>query len=189
MCRYKDVIKKLNVDIQYQHVIIKSVAEFWRHSYQHITVLVDKLMSYNIVSPVTITNWIFTQIADFHLSYLWEILRNTVDKTVTRLELGAKQFKDKNQIGDEKKEMTVEAWQKEKKDLFICVFENFLNIMANTQVNNSNLESIIEARFKQFGRMFEHELQPYMNDLDNLVSNSSVENRIKDFFFLFKTLA
>jgi len=61
--------------------------------------------------------------------------------------------------------------------------------MANTQVNNSNLESIIEARFKQFGRMFEHELQPYMNDLDNLVSNSSVENRIKDFFFLFKTLA
>jgi hypothetical protein len=68
--------------------VLKEVKDFWALSPQNLIIQVDKLMSYRVIDNTTIIHWIFStdEQANYTRGYIWEIIRNTINKTLARTE-------------------------------------------------------------------------------------------------------
>jgi nuclear cap-binding protein subunit 1 len=62
------------------------IAEFWQNSAQHVIITLDKFMTYRVLDAMSIVNWLFSpeMIKQFPRGYVWDILRNTFTKVLTR---------------------------------------------------------------------------------------------------------
>ena len=72
--------------LQVWHVLLDEIEEFWTNSVLHQELIIDKMMSLTLVTNMQIVNWLFdAKHHDKYLrSYIWTILHNTVDKTMSR---------------------------------------------------------------------------------------------------------
>jgi len=85
----------------------------------HIVVLLDKLITSHILSPGPVVAWVFNQSQHpRHRQFLWEILHNTIEKTVLRAE------RAKTQALDDKEDLAA-AVQAELQELFVSMFRHF----------------------------------------------------------------
>lgn len=85
--RYGQVLTKLATDESFQVFLILEVSKVWQYSVQMTVIAIDRMMSYRIISNLSIVSWVFASdnVKQFHISdYIWEILRNAISKTVNR---------------------------------------------------------------------------------------------------------
>lgn len=85
--RYGQVLTKLATDESSQVFLIQEVSKVWQYSVQMTVIAIDRMMSYRIISNLSIVSWVFApdNVEQFHISdYIWEILRNAISKTVNR---------------------------------------------------------------------------------------------------------
>eukprot|EP00823_Brevimastigomonas_motovehiculus_P004015 TRINITY_DN2569_c0_g1_i1.p1 TRINITY_DN2569_c0_g1~~TRINITY_DN2569_c0_g1_i1.p1 ORF type:complete len:877 (+),score=150.01 TRINITY_DN2569_c0_g1_i1:57-2687(+) len=206
--RYQDVIKRLNDSQDTQAMLINLVADFWKFSQQHVVVLLDKLSNYNMVSTNAILSWVFQSSSRYHRSFFWEILHNSIMKSLTRIDMALAQLKQEvpnkisaNATEEKKQETLADSWRKEKKDMFLNMYSRFneglcqlltkMGSSSSSSISSSSSGSLssdvtpqytlLENRFKQFARMFLYEIPAsYMSELNAIFSNSP--DRVKTVF-------
>jgi nuclear cap-binding protein subunit 1 len=159
-----------------RHLVIEGVANFWSKSAQHIIILLDKLMTYKVIDGSSIVNWLFDheRVNSFH-SYVWEILSNTVNKTLARCETLKRELHAAIDSGTDKVralEQAIEQAQREHKELFIVIFQRFATVVAE-YLQSHPPEGIwyrtILGYFKAIGRRYIEEIRPFIGMLDTLL--------------------
>ncbi|KAG1338636.1 nuclear cap-binding protein subunit 1 [Cocos nucifera] len=86
--RYGQVIAKLCPDHDKQALLIDEVSSYWKNNTQMTAITIDRMMSYRIISNLSIVRWVFSlsNVNQFHISDRpWEILRNAINKTYNRI--------------------------------------------------------------------------------------------------------
>ncbi|ORZ00493.1 armadillo-type protein [Syncephalastrum racemosum] len=85
--RYLEVLRWVNSNPETRTQTVSIVASFWRHNTQFLSIMVDKLLNYRVIDPTSVVTWAFEsdQLAHVERSYIWEILRNTLNKVVARV--------------------------------------------------------------------------------------------------------
>lgn len=86
--RYGQVIAKVCPNEEAQITLIAEVSSFWKNSAQTTAITIDRMMGYRLISNLAIVKWVFSSsnIDLFHTTdRLWEILRNTLNKTYNRI--------------------------------------------------------------------------------------------------------
>jgi len=82
------VFRELSRTAEQKLGIIEAVMSFWKARPQYKVLVVDKLLALRILDGVSVINFIFTElvIPEASSGYVWELLRRTVAKTISRTE-------------------------------------------------------------------------------------------------------
>jgi len=180
--RYKALFASLATDESAQAVIVAAVCSVWKNSSQHMIVILDKLLTMRLIDAPAIVDWVFTQKPSFHMTYVWEILHNTVHKSLRRVELTEKELKN-NAMDDDEESKTREELDRIKRELFLSLFRGFCGAVEDL-LKDDQLEAQTQAaldRMKATIRMFSPQLQPYMNLLETSIFTDA-PSRVADLF-------
>ncbi|KAI9308621.1 armadillo-type protein [Cunninghamella echinulata] len=84
--RYLEIMRHFNSTQEDKLCTIRIVAFFWKNNSQFLGILLDKLLNYRILDPSSVILWVFesNQMDNPGRSYVWEILKNTINKVVSR---------------------------------------------------------------------------------------------------------
>eukprot|EP00033_Pygsuia_biforma_P000793 GCRY01000925.1.p1 GENE.GCRY01000925.1~~GCRY01000925.1.p1 ORF type:complete len:901 (+),score=278.07 GCRY01000925.1:95-2797(+) len=142
--RYQRILLSLYKSPEAKLEVLGHVAKFWSASSQHITIVLDRLMTFKIVDGTAVVNWIFGQEGQalFTGYSVWDILDKTIVKTLARtatvqLELNraAQHLSEAGRV--EGSDTSVEVmrvkqvqtaltkYQREQKQLFLLIFQRF----------------------------------------------------------------
>jgi len=188
--RHRDVIKALNGDPAAQSYMVQAVGDFWRNSTLHIVIILDKLVTSHLLTPGPVVSWIFSQTQHKrHRQFLWEILHNTVEKTVLRVERAKQQsLSNKKSVDDSQEDLAVVELQ----DMFVLMFRHFQKALTERltvdQDEMSHAYSHLASRLVQFGRMFHNDIAPFQTQIEKLVFSQEVDDRITNLFHISQNL-
>jgi len=204
--RYNTLLRTLINNSQTRGQTISAFAHFWRNSSAHIIIALDKLMTYRIIDNISIVNWLFSNevLPDFTRGYVWDILRNTVNKTVARTETVRKQLaktlqpteqsSSTPQLSASATQEALETAEREQKELLLVVFQRFCisisNHLTNCEANNTDPYDYwyysALGHLKEIGRKFHEEIRPFISTLESILFTSEVDSRITSVFHQFK---
>lgn len=74
--KFGQVLHKLAPDLASQKLVVEVVASVWQNSHQMISIAVDRMMGYRIVSNLAIVKWVFSDVnvKRFHSTdHVWEV--------------------------------------------------------------------------------------------------------------------
>ncbi|CAG8720387.1 3359_t:CDS:10, partial [Cetraspora pellucida] len=85
--RYLLILQSLNETPEARLHTVKIVAEFWVNNTQFLGILLDKLLNYRVIDAISVISWLFTDEMekDIARSYMWEIMKNTINKVISRV--------------------------------------------------------------------------------------------------------
>ncbi|KAJ1968031.1 Nuclear cap-binding protein subunit 1 [Dispira parvispora] len=152
--RYLPLLKKFGMDADAKHHIVETVNEFWKDNPQFVTIIVDKLLNYRVVSPLSVLTWALNPLRvqfDYPAPfYVWETLRNTIHKLESRIQQIDRRIHSKRSLlttqdtteenpaevstleNIAQLESTMTSLQLEQKDLLLSLFQNFSSLLATT---------------------------------------------------------
>jgi len=143
---------------------------------------------------------------NFKRSYVWDILRNTINKTTARTATLAKEMENAKRIvtdqglTDEssgevlKYRQTcdaVETGLREQKELLLVVFQRFSLAISHHLASSTGDPYDCWYRstcghLKEIGRRYHKELQPFLATLESVIFSSEADARISAVFHIFK---
>lgn len=176
--RYLKVLQELTGGanrVRARLIVAGSIAEFWRDSSQHIVLLMDKLMAYNIIDNTCIVNWIFDQqTTRFTRNYIWEILHNTIQKTMARCEDLKEQLKTADDDALRAKlEVNIAKSEQDLQNLFLLIFRRFCEAIA--EVGEHDRQAAL-LRLKEVGRRYFAQLQAFLAHIElEVLANAEPE--------------
>ncbi|KAF0552907.1 ARM repeat-containing protein [Gigaspora margarita] len=85
--RYLLILQSLNETPESRLHTVKIVAEFWVNNTQFLGILLDKLLNYRVIDAIAVISWLFSNEMekDIAKSYVWEIMKNTINKVISRV--------------------------------------------------------------------------------------------------------
>jgi len=196
--------------------IARAVATFWRTSPQNAVVLIDKLMTYRVLDNTAIVNWLFSErmLPLFVRAYVWEILRNTINKTIARTDTVRMDLRtaeedlagikaEGNEVPASKEHKhkqikeTLDNVLKEQKAMFLILFQRFCMVLSDhlqqcdTEKREANDYWFVRTsgHLREVGRKYHAEIKPFLATLENLLFTPDVDPRITSIFHQFKTIA
>jgi len=94
--RYITLLQKQICDQGTALQAISSVVTFWKFAPQRIIISMSKLITYRIIPPSAVVEWVFSEeILSLHRKHwVWELLVMTCDQTVTTIDLLQKKLND-----------------------------------------------------------------------------------------------
>jgi nuclear cap-binding protein subunit 1 len=146
-----------------QVIALRCVGLIWSRSPLHQILICDKLTTNGYIDSLSIVNWIFSQDEEpqFCSSHLWQILVDTIDKLLMQernLIRHPKENEKSESVGDtlesgtenqeKENEAQLAAIMREKKQLFLIIFQRFSISIGNRLTKNDdthNKESQKEA--------------------------------------------
>eukprot|EP00005_Dracoamoeba_jomungandri_P013753 CAMPEP_0174265190 /NCGR_PEP_ID=MMETSP0439-20130205/25516_1 /TAXON_ID=0 /ORGANISM="Stereomyxa ramosa, Strain Chinc5" /LENGTH=793 /DNA_ID=CAMNT_0015351511 /DNA_START=36 /DNA_END=2417 /DNA_ORIENTATION=- len=212
--RYNHLLRQIISNQKTRLQVVCVVTEFWKNSALHRIISLDKLMTYRIIDNLSIVNWIFSAevLPDFKRGYVWEILRNTINKTIARTQTVRKQLEscrsaahafmdeeDDNKDAPEvvklrQTEAALETALREQKELLLVVFQRFTISISNHLTNCEARDAdpydywyySALGHLKEIGRKYRKEIKPFKDTLENILFTSEVDSRITDVFHQFR---
>jgi len=192
---------------------IAVVASFWSLSKFHLIITLDKLMTYRIVDNIAIVNWLFSpdQLPDFTRGYVWEILHNTINKTIARTHTLQNELENARRIVRERgvtdegapeqaklrhTHEVLDTALREQKELLLVVFQRFClaisNHLTNCEARNVNPYDswyyCAIGYLKEIGRRYHKEIEGFLSALENILFTPDVDPRITQVFHQFKNV-
>ncbi|CAO3608326.1 unnamed protein product [Cunninghamella blakesleeana] len=84
--RYLEIMRHFNSTQDDKLNTVRTVAFFWKNNSQFLGILLDKLLNYRILDPSSVILWVFESdnINNPGRACIWEILKNTISKVVSR---------------------------------------------------------------------------------------------------------
>lgn len=167
--RYKGVTESLSKgSTASQLEILLALHQTWRTSSLHFSVLLDYLISLRMVSAACVLHWLFTLQSSFHQSWVWLVLLSCVNKTLYKMNYDLNSLSVKQQAApDESTTKALVTLRLQKKQMFLMLFTKFSQALKLVSANEL-IFSWVEARFKQFVRTFELEIQFYLEDVQRI---------------------
>ena len=172
--KYLGLLQSVNESPEARQHTVQIVCAFWQGNTQFLEIILDKLVNYRIVDPKAILAYLISSAAlekDFSRFYVSNIIKNTLIKInlkAEQIEIKLKQAKAKEHddmgysINVDESEHNVHTLQaaydaviKEKKDTLIAVFQNFVNVLAQKdldQVYGTPLWRYISGLLREIGR-------------------------------------
>jgi len=187
--RYRELLRTLAADSgAAQAILVQGISDFWRNSPLHMVVIVDKMVTSHTLSAGPVVTWIFTQTQHpRHRQFLWEMLHNTLEKSVLR---AAKAAKQNASSSNESKEVVAAGTQKELQDLFVLTFQHFQRSLSERlqtdQDEMSHAYSHLASRLVQFGRMFHKDISPFFTQITKVFADA--DERISYLFNISQSL-
>ncbi|CAG8494316.1 1118_t:CDS:10 [Paraglomus occultum] len=152
--RYLTLLQSYNTTAEARVHTVKIVADFWSKNTQFLGILLDKLLNYRVVDASSVVTWVFSEEFDEEVSrsYIWEILKNTINKVISRVsqiqskldslrkaaeEQGGDMTSDDRQsaVGSEAEsiqqiENTLSMVTREQKEVLLLVFQKFADVLS-----------------------------------------------------------
>ncbi|KAL1917043.1 uncharacterized protein VTP21DRAFT_5241 [Calcarisporiella thermophila] len=192
--RYLSVFQNLNSTPEAKLHTVRIVARFWNKNKQFMGILMDKLLNYRVVDANSIVHWTFEteQVNDFSKFYVWEILKNTLNKvnarvvqTKSKLEQLQQQRSsgeladaEQNQNGTEQiqqLEHNLEVARREQKEVFLMVFQKFTALLAESGQTLDNWKVWwIYGWYREMLRGYYNELRGFLVTLETIVYTPGV---------------
>ncbi|CAG8708462.1 9313_t:CDS:10, partial [Cetraspora pellucida] len=153
--RYLLILQSLNETPEARLHTVKIVAEFWVNNTQFLGILLDKLLNYRVIDAISVISWLFTDEMekDIARSYMWEIMKNTINKVISRVkqvtskretvlnpqsEVGGQGVditsEEDKKINDQELhtvENTLNAVTREQKEVLLTIAQMFVNLLDN----------------------------------------------------------
>ncbi|RCH93239.1 Component of the cap-binding complex (CBC), partial [Rhizopus stolonifer] len=164
--RYLDVLRLVNGTPEARLHTVQIVASFWKNNTQFSGILLDKLLNYRVIDPISVITWAFEpdQLESAGRAYVWEILKNTLSKVNSRVvQVKAKldnfqSLHDANKLkraGQERNEMLEAEEQqemdslrlvenslatvtREQKEVFMVVYQKFTHVLQDLCKSNTS---------------------------------------------------
>ncbi|CAO3616959.1 unnamed protein product [Cunninghamella echinulata] len=166
--RYLEIMRHFNSTQDDKLCTIRIVAIFWKNNSQFLGILLDKLLNYRILDPSSVILWAFesNQMDNPGRSYVWEILKNTINKVVSRATQIKNRLENFQQLHSENEakraanpvdelakaeaqqeldtiqiaEKSLATVNREQKEVFILVYQQFSKCIQTllTKLSNEN---------------------------------------------------
>jgi len=211
--RYLPLLQKYINSPETKAITLKAVRYFWQKSPQHIIIMMDRLMTYRVIDNTSIINWIFSteEQANFTKGYIWDILRNTISKTLARTETVKDELKAAEETWDripkdeqnenipefrriKDRRASLDTVLREQKELFLIVFQRFVMCLNEYLGNESNASYHNEfwyfctlGHLKEVGRKYHNDILPFISTLETLLF-SNVDPRLATVFQQIKSI-
>ncbi|KAF9190188.1 Component of the cap-binding complex (CBC), partial [Haplosporangium sp. Z 767] len=195
--RYLQILQRLNGTREARLHTVKIVAQFWKNNTQFMGILLDKMLNYRVVDAIAIVKWVFEPEVwqnEWHRSFVWEILKNTLNKVISRVA----QVKDK--LAEVRKEyeadpptQTIEVVEaventlsivnREQKEVFLILYQEFVRVLksqlreleaSGQNVDENRWWKIALGWFLELGRRYSKEVTTFSGTLESIVF--SVDN-------------
>ncbi|KAI7866860.1 armadillo-type protein [Spinellus fusiger] len=155
--RYLEVIRYVNSTPEGRLHTVQIVSSFWKNNTQFLGILLDKLLNYRVIDPTSVITWTFEseQLEKAGRAYPWEILKNTLNKVVSRViqvRLKLENFQELHTVNETKRASTgltemaqAEAQQeldtlrivenslttvtREQKEVFMVIYQKFTHTL------------------------------------------------------------
>ncbi|KAG0223717.1 armadillo-type protein [Mortierella sp. GBAus27b] len=209
--RYLSILQRMNSTPEARLHSVKIVAQFWRNNTQFLGILLDKMLNYRVVDAIAIVKWVFEPEVwqnDWHRSFVWDILKNTLNKVISRVN----QVKDK--LIEVRKEFeatpptkteevvigvenTLSIVNREQKEVFLTLYQKFVGVLqqrlvdleASGQGTEGNRPwEIALGWFLELGRRYSKEVATFSTTLEAIVfsgngeTGEAVDTRIANIF-------
>ncbi|KAF9114720.1 Component of the cap-binding complex (CBC) [Mortierella sp. AM989] len=196
--RYLTILQRLNSTPEARLHTVKIVAQFWRNNTQFLGILLDKMLNYRVVDAIAIVKWVFEPEVwqnDWHRSFVWDILKNTLNKVISRVA----QVKDK--LIEVRKEFdaviptkteevvkgvenTLSIVNREQKEVFLTLYQKFVAVLQSKlkEIESSGQNpddnrswEIEQGWFLELGRRYSKEVATFSSTLDAIVFSADSE--------------
>jgi hypothetical protein len=86
--RYLGVFKFIAASDSGKNDLLQLASNIWTKDKRFLMIVVDKLLTYRILDPIHVSHWLLSpaRSMDHAKGYIWEMLDNTMSKTVARKE-------------------------------------------------------------------------------------------------------
>eukprot|EP01132_Coremiostelium_polycephalum_P000544 gene544-686_t len=165
--RYITLFKTVLRTPQDRYECIRSIFDFWRNSHQHIVIAIDKFVTFKIIYPhdtiVAFTNP--KQIQDITEGYTWEIIHNSIQKTIIIIDTLTKDFE--SSANSQEKESKLNTSIAEQQTLLYDLINNLATILK-TYPDNSVLQKIVSGHLKSITRKYFNQIKPILESKPDL---------------------
>jgi len=201
--RYILLLKSHISDNQQQMQCINVIHNFWRTSPQNVIIVLNKFLTYRVLDPTSIANWVFSEpiITLGKRQYIWEILNKTVDRTIDSVSLGEQKLTEMDDPSVDSTEEEIknfsmtkdklEQAKDEKKMLFQVIFQRFSMVLNEYLQSNASKDDnwfkMTLGMLKSIGRKYYKHIKENLTTLDLLFAN--VDPQIADAWKQCKHLA
>ncbi|KAF9426538.1 Component of the cap-binding complex (CBC) [Podila epigama] len=196
--RYMSILQRMNNTPEARLHTVKIVAQFWKNNTQFMGILLDKMLNYRVVDAIAIVKWVFEPQVwqhDWHRSFVWDILKNTLNKVISRVA----QVKDKlaevraeaeadpaTQLKEvvEGVENTLAIVNREQKEVFLTLYQRFVQVLkSQLRTIEASGENVEENRwweislgwFLELGRRYSKEVTTFSSTLEAIVFSADNE--------------
>lgn len=172
--------------------IIRIAANFWRESPQWLGIQLEKFLSYHIVEPITIVNWVFSEPNHKEISsaFLWEIVYSALNKLI--LWVGQQKASYDSTLNKEDYESIalLESSNNAQADLRQVVVAIFQNLVAMISNHLETLDSqgvvpeeslhhlYLVGRMREFGRRYQAVVIPNLVTIESIVFEAVDDSRL-----------
>ncbi|KAG0190907.1 Component of the cap-binding complex (CBC) [Apophysomyces sp. BC1034] len=155
--RYLELMRYVNSTPEGRLHTVQIVASFWKNNSQFLGILLDKLLNYRVIDPTSVITWTFEseQLQNAARSYPWEILKNTLNKVVSRVvqvKMKLENFRSLHQVNEAKRaespitemaqaesqqeldtlrivENSLTSVTREEKEVFMVMYQKFAEVL------------------------------------------------------------
>ncbi|CAG8674702.1 15290_t:CDS:2, partial [Acaulospora morrowiae] len=151
--RYLPILQSLNETFEARIHTVKIVSEFWVNNTQFLGILLDKLLNYRVIDAIAVIYWLLSdemekdiarqdswllipRLSISYESYTWEIMKNTINKVISRVKQVTVKLESMLKPGSENVGQGVDITSEESKKVNpdeIQNLENTLNMVTREQ--------------------------------------------------------
>lgn len=160
--QYNDILHSLSESDEYsKQVVIHLVAEYWQHSVQNISVIINKLLILQLTDCDSIIAWVWSGLPNqLYDSRLWQILIQSLYHVLV-----IQQISDTN-------ETTALQYNEQHADIIVLLLLHYRFIL--TQSTEPLQQIILKQRLHQVLRTFSGHIRLYSNVIDiSVLSDTS----------------
>jgi hypothetical protein len=180
--RYQGVLQALvGQDQKMQSMVVEGIGQFWSNSKGHVPIVFSKLMSLECLNMQAIVAWCFSQPTLFHEPFVWCVLNTCTIKQLKTFEQQAAQVPAPDVLE------SITSISDKRLAMFSTIFNQFAIALTNSN-DMSTQKSSLEARCRQFARMFAADLAPHMTALEDACISDDADVALTRVFDLLNAL-
>jgi len=207
--RYASLLRGVITTSAAKLLAVKVAAEVWANSPQNIIILLERLLTANIVDHIAIIQWVLSvpQQKNFTRSFLWDILRNTINKALSRTDSLKEELRSaeealekvpsaerKDDIPEVKRvndrKASLLASNQQLSTLFSVVFQNFINCISDRFAVQEGTDadfwlSCTFGHLKEVGRRYREHIV-FDRDMEELFT-SCIDKKVHQLFYQLKS--
>ncbi|OBZ91140.1 Nuclear cap-binding protein subunit 1 [Choanephora cucurbitarum] len=209
--RYLDILRMINSTPEARLHTVHIVASFWKNNTQFLGILLDKLLNYRIIDPTSVITWAFEidQSESAGRAYVWEILKNTLNKVNSRVvqvkgkldalqslhdtnkQLRATAETNEMTEAEEQQELdtiriaenSLASVSREQKEVFMVVYQKFVGVLKEQKPNEASWTyKWILGWLKEMLRVHHKECGGFMTTLETLIFTPDVDEKVNAVF-------
>ncbi|KAF9973203.1 Component of the cap-binding complex (CBC) [Actinomortierella ambigua] len=224
--RYLVILQKMNSTPEARLHTVKIVAAFWKNNTQFLGILLDKMLNYRVVDPIAIVKWVFepemhgkdikqgeeggesgeTAGQEWYRSYVWEILKNTLNKVLSRVAQVKDKLEEVRREADvdptkprdvvEAVENTLSIVNREQKEVFLTLYQKFVGVLRERLASLEGDDEDMDVEqdrwwrnalgwFTEIGRRYSKEVASFSTTLEAIVfsvDGQAIDSRISNIF-------